>query len=110
MAQISSKLRSLQGGRLAFYCPGCREIHQVTTGAGPGPRWKFDGNAESPTFEPSIHVTWKEPSNVPEDFDDESKDVAHCCHSFVRSGQIQFLPDCTHHLSGQTVALPDLPN
>ena len=29
------------------------------------------------------------------------------CHSFIRDGRIQFLGDCTHHLAGQTVDLPD---
>ena len=29
------------------------------------------------------------------------------CHSFVRSGRIEFLSDSTHALAGQTVDLPD---
>lgn len=34
-----------------------------------------------------------------------SKLPEHICHSFVRDGLIQYLPDCTHHLAGQTVPL-----
>ena len=33
--------------------------------------------------------------------------VPFVCHSFVVNGQIQFLPDCTHALAGQTVPIPD---
>lgn len=30
------------------------------------------------------------------------------CHSFVTAGRIEFLPDCTHALAGQTVDLPEI--
>ncbi|MGO4337889.1 DUF6527 family protein [Labrys sp. KB_33_2] len=100
-------LRTFEGGRLGFMCPGCKEIHQVNIGDGPGPRWGFNDNYERPTFTPSVLVTWSEPSEVPEEFDDTSKDRKLVCHSFVRDGQIQFLGDCTHALAGQTVPLPD---
>lgn len=108
MAALSSKLRSLDGGRLGFRCPGCNELHQVTIGAGPGPRWGYNGTPDAPTFTPSVMVTWSEPSDVPEEFDDMSKDKKMVCHSFVRDGRIQFLGDCTHALAGQTVNLPDI--
>jgi hypothetical protein len=50
---------------------------------------------EAPTFTPSILVrySWSDGPRV--------------CHSFVTGGRIQFLEDCTHHLAGQTVDLPD---
>lgn len=108
MAQLSSKLRSASDGGLLFRCPGCEENHKVMIGAGPGPRWAFDGDFDCPTFQPSIWVTWKTPSDVPEEFDDETQDIKHVCHSFVEQGQIRFLDDCTHELAGQTVALPDM--
>lgn len=98
-------LRTIEGGRLAFRCPGCNETHQVAVGDGPGPRWGFNGDYDRPTFTPSILVTWSEPSDVPEEFDDTSKDRKFICHSFVTGGQIQFLSDCTHSLAGQTVQL-----
>ncbi|WP_437178628.1 DUF6527 family protein [Labrys neptuniae] len=82
-------------------------MHQITIGEGPGPRWGFNGNHEKPTFTPSIRVSWNEPSDIPEEFDDTSKDRQLVCHSFVTDGQIQFLGDCTHSLAGQTVPLPD---
>jgi hypothetical protein len=43
------------------YCPGCKSLHCITV-EGPGwrpdsgPRWTFDGNVDSPTFGPSMHV------------------------------------------------------
>jgi hypothetical protein len=51
--------------------------------------WAFDGNEDAPTFSPSV--------NLPG-----------VCHSFVRAGRIEFLPDCAHALAGQTVDMVDL--
>jgi hypothetical protein len=107
MARISSKLRSAEGGMIMFRCPGCDDAHAIRTGNGPGPRWTYDGNAEAPTFEPSVLVSGFIPSDKPEEFDDASRDQPFVCHSFVRAGTIQFLSDCTHALAGTTVDLPD---
>lgn len=38
----------------------------------------------------------------------EAKFPPYVCHSFVRNGRIEYLGDCTHHLKGQTVDLPDM--
>ncbi len=99
-------LRTAEGGRLVFRCPGCEDIHCVQVGAGPGPRWGFNGDFDRPTFTPSILVRWNEPSDIEGEFDDPTKDRQMICHSFVRDGQIQFLGDCTHTMAGQTVHLP----
>ncbi len=101
MARIGSKLRSAEGGRVAFMCPGCKMMHHVTVEPGPGPQWSWNGNPDAPTFSPSVLVRWPDP-------DSPGKYIA-TCHSFVRDGRIQFLNDCTHALAGQTVDLPDLP-
>ncbi len=92
-------------GQLGFRCPGCKEMHFIGVGEGPGPRWGFNGDYERPTFTPSILVQWSEPSEIAEEFDDTSKDRRLVCHSFVTDGQIQFLGDCSHPLAGHTVAL-----
>jgi hypothetical protein len=87
-------------------------MHQVRAqglAEGPGPVWSFNGNADQPTFSPSILVTWNEPSDVPEEFDDTTKDKKHICHSFVVNGEIRFLNDCTHKLAGQHVKLEPCP-
>ncbi|MCF1478128.1 ammonia monooxygenase [Agrobacterium vitis] len=110
MSALSSKLRGLGGGRVAFYCPGCHETHQITVKDDPnrqGPIWGYNNNPYRPTFTPSILVRWSVPSDVPEEFDDENKDQKMVCHSFVTDGRIEFLGDCTHSLAGQTVDLPD---
>lgn len=101
MAALSKKLRSLEGGRVMFWCPGCDGAHQVSVGEGGGPRWGYNDNPEAPTFTPSINVTYNGP--------DAGVDGAPpaVCHSFVTDGRIQFLADCTHALAGQTVEIPD---
>ncbi len=101
MAALSKKLRSLEGGRVMFWCPGCDGAHQVSVGEGTGPRWGYNGNEDAPTFTPSINVTYNGP--------DAGLDGAlpAVCHSFVTDGRIRFLNDCTHSLAGQTVEIPD---
>lgn len=126
MGLFSSILRSAEGGRLTWWCPGCDGAHQVATGDGPGPRWVWNGDAERPTFTPSVLVWWDEPANInnPEalqrDLDeararkaagatgDAAKipQVSKRCHSFVVDGQMQFLSDSTHALAGQTIQIP----
>lgn len=91
--------RLAEGRHLLFWCPGCDGAHHVQVSEGPGPRWGFDGNYDRPTLTPSVLVTYNGP--------DAGRDGAPpaICHSFVRSGQIEFLGDCTHSLAGQTVPL-----
>jgi hypothetical protein len=96
-------LRTAEGGRLLFWCPGCEEVHMV------GPSWTFNGDFDRPTFAPSIKVSGKR-RITDEEYDrimgGEKLEVPDmCCHSFIRDGQIQFLGDCTHPLAGQTLPL-----
>jgi len=115
MSQLSKVLRDAEGGRVIFQCPGCKTAHGVRVGDGTGPRWGYNGNADAPTFTPSILVKWEsgDPPVNADNWDEwrrnpwpqtEKKNV---CHSFVTDGKIQFLADCTHALAGQTVPLPD---
>ena len=107
---LGSKLRTLQSGLVAFYCPGCKKTHAIRIVDGP-PCWSFNNNGDRPTFSPSIKV-W---GTLPITDDEHARIMAgekveprpFVCHSFVREGQIQFLDDCTHALKGQTVELPD---
>jgi len=86
---------------LTFRCPGCNSDHSVQHGSDFGPNWTWNGSFDSPTFTPSVLVTY--------DGTDAGQDGAPpaVCHTFVVDGRIQFLNDCTHHLAGQTVDLPD---
>ena len=54
-------------------------------------------------------VTWGEPNDDPQKFDDRAHDVPKVCHTFVTDGRIQYLGDCTHALAGQTVDMIDWP-
>lgn len=118
---IKGKLRVIQGGCVAFWCPGCKEYHSIHIEGSEHPVWSFNGDYESPTFSPSVLVRsghyvpgaksddcW---CNFKERFPEEGEPPFKCgiCHSFVTNGKIQYLGDCTHELAGQTVnmVLPD---
>lgn len=109
-------LRRAEGGRVAFWCPACREEHPLRVeGDGP-PKWGFNGDYERPTFTPSVLVTGLQSVNDEKGewtgeyiCGADGKPLPLVCHSFIADGQIQFLGDCTHALAGQTVPLPDFP-
>lgn len=92
---ISRCLGEAEDGALWFWCAGCKLPHSINVGTGPGPRWGYNGNAEKPTFTPSVLASWNE------------GDAAKVCHSFVTDGRIQYLGDSTHALANQTVDLAD---
>lgn len=87
-----------------FDCPGCNGGHAVHVKPNKNPltgaSWDFNGNMEKPTFSPSIVTNHK--------FSPEANKPNLVCHIYVADGKIQFLPDCTHSLAGQTVDMPDL--
>lgn len=87
---------------LMFKCPACGETHVVSVGPKSywNIRWQFNGDYDKPTINPSVLVTMNMING---------KELERC-HSFIRDGKIQFLSDCTHHLAGQTVELPDFPD
>ncbi len=66
--------------------------------------WTFDGHFESPTFAPSVKITYNGP-----DADQPGKPAA-CCHYNLVAGELQFCEDCTHTLVGKNVALATLPD
>lgn len=94
-----SSLESRKGQTIGylFFCPGCGHNHVFyvlpPNEDGTGPVWKFNGDLARPSFEPSLLMRWTGPQG-------ES-----VCHIFVRNGEIQFLPDCTHQLAGKVVPL-----
>jgi Family of unknown function (DUF6527) len=122
VAQLSLKLRNTTDNGLMFFCPGCKHAHHIQHGADDGPRWGWNGDAEKPTFTPSVLVRGVElPDNEAEYaeyveiYKTGGSEAAMNsrfgtrCHSFITDGRIQFLNDCTHELAGQTVELPDWP-
>lgn len=120
MARLSAKLRSIEGGRLAYWCQGCNSAHQVSV-AGPGAVWGWNGNVEAPTFTPSVLVTSGHfvSSHKPGDkcwctyaAEHPGRPVSfRCqrCHTFIRGGMVEFLGDCSHAYAGKTEPLPDWP-
>jgi len=100
----SVKVKRTDDGRWMFFCPGCNEAH------GPNDSWTYNGNAEIPTFSPSILVRgtkWLTDEQQKMVMRGESVEPTKTvCHSFVRDGKIEFLSDCTHELAGQTVEIP----
>lgn len=119
MSALSTKLRLAEGNLLHFFCPGCQEIHGINVGGG---GWTWNGDVNFPTFTPSVLVTnGHYTSNYKpgdecwctynaEHGDDRPHYQCIRCHSYVTGGQIQFLSDSTHPLSGQTVPLPEWTN
>jgi hypothetical protein len=93
-----------------FYCEGCKGTHMVNES------WTFNGDYERPTFSPSIlvrsgHYMPEHNGDVcwctynAEHPDDPAPFKCMVCHSYVTDGKIEFLPDCTHDLAGQTIDL-----
>lgn len=95
MPRLSPRLfRNPGDGRIFWFCPGCQDLHVFQIGEGPGPRWTWDGDAEAPTFVPSVKHT---------------NGRGDCCHYVIRGGRAEFCSDSTHALAGQTVPMPNLP-
>ncbi len=80
-------------GKYVFYCPGCEANHIINTDPKVNPFHTLTGTLAKPTIRASV---MSNPSNV--------KNKVRC-HSFVTDGKIEFLSDCTHHLTGQTIDL-----
>lgn len=94
------------GDGIRFHCPGCNEWHSVKTNSLDHPSWSWNGSLELPTLQPSILVTYNGPDAGQTDAEGFTAPPA-VCHSFVTDGKIAYCADSTHHLSGQTVDLPD---
>lgn len=91
------------GLRVHLWCPGCQKLHAPTFrcpdhgGPATGPVWDGDPHSDPFTMSPSLLVH-------------AGRSGAGTCHSFIRNGQWEFLTDCGHVLSGQTVPLEPLPD
>lgn len=102
MGQVSAFLRNYKDG-FVHWCPGCEELHAISVTApnSNGARWAFNSDFEKPTFSPSVNIrVWG---------GERGADLKEVCHYFLNAGQLQFCPDTTHALSGQTVPLPPIP-
>lgn len=85
------RLDTDNAGSLWLWCPGCDDLHRITTN---GPNaWMWDSTTLS--VSPSILVRGGSKSLV--------------CHSFLRNGRWEFLADSTHEFAGQTVDMYPMP-
>jgi hypothetical protein len=94
MAMAEKRGLEGEGDSLFLWCPGCDDVHRVTrlwTW-----EWENGGDIAELTIEPSILV--------------KHGNTLSQCHSFFRSGQWQFLSDCSHELAGKTVPAVELPD
>jgi hypothetical protein len=97
-----------------FFCPGCKIDHCVVVKE--PVKWEVAGEKNSPTYFPSILVTWHtwEPpvtaANLAmwKEAPWNQYQVMRRCNSFIRDGNISFLDECNHEFAGQTLPLPDV--
>ena len=109
---------------LTFWCPGCNSPHHICIQQGEVeigkdddgnpilettnyPIWTFNGDFMLPEFSPSVLSYYDERDD---DGNPTGKRIT-CCHSFVgnngaKPGEIIFLTDSPHYLSGKIIELP----
>lgn len=106
MAKI---LPASKDGWYKFKCPGCGNTHYISTKElnGSGAQWKFNGDMDKPTFNPSINE--KTGKYVDHSINDsEIIDMSYICHFVITDGNIFFAADSTHEKAGQTIELPEI--
>ena len=91
-----------RGKGFVHHCPACNTLHPyfIEPPFEGGPKWTYNGNADKPSFFPSMKISFVNP--------DKSGVNVFCCHYFVTDGKIIYCGDCTHSMKGQTVELPDI--
>ena len=74
-----------------FDCPGCRDIHFIPLVGDDKRRWKWNGDIEKPTLDPSVKATsyWKDEKKI--------------CHFYLKEGVLEFCKDSTHDKAGQKI-------
>lgn len=75
-----------------YMCKGCGHEHAFALKS-VGGNHDFNMDLNNPTVSPSLVANFS-PGEM--------------CHSFIKNGRIQYLNDCTHHLKGVTIELPDI--
>ena len=98
--RLGSKLYQSRPGMLLFECPACGYCHPVyldqsyRNTAGEVQQWKWNGDADKPTFTPSLNIF--------------ANDPARRCHSIITAGKIAYCGDSFHVYKNQTLDIPDL--
>lgn len=100
---LSKKLHDRGDDFLMYWCPGCNARHGINIEKSISPCWDWNGDAENPTFSPSVRHSSSRPNG--------NTMVAFVqCHYFITNGIIDFCSDSSHALAGQKVELPDMPH
>lgn len=125
MGALGRKLRTATGEGeklILHWCPGCKGPHGIRVAGGP-PVWSWNGDADAPSFSPSILCFTDDPE------DDHGNPLPAprritLCHYFIKRGSemhdrganldpaksyIDFCGDSPHELRGKIVELPDWP-
>lgn len=89
---LSRKLVALNDDVLAHWCPSCDRFHLVYINRLNHfeKMWVWNGDVNLPTFQPNLGTPTR-------------------CHYRITDGNIEYLPDSSHLLSGKIVSMPDLP-
>ena len=97
-------------GTLSFWCQGCEEIHSIPF-ADPlsGVNWQYNGDRVNPTTTPSILITG---CRMPTDGEidrimagEKGLRRPFRCHLYLTNGYLEYCPDSSHWLAGQTVKM-----
>lgn len=78
-------------GKAVVACPGCGSDHEIDLGM-----WEWDGGTERPSFHPNLQFVAR-----------DNDGVVLRCHARIVDGVWHYLPDSTHGLAGQSVAVPE---
>ena len=74
-----------------FFCPVCNETHELKYG-----KWRFSGNIKSPSFSPSLVMTWTRTID---------EVVVRKCHLSIKNGIITYHGDCSHECKNKTMPM-----
>ncbi len=84
-------------GRFVYFCPGCNDYHVINTDCKrQWPCHTLTGSLNNPTIRASVLSIGDSKIGKPH------------CHSYITNGNIKFLNDSTHQLSGKTIAMKPL--
>jgi uncharacterized protein DUF6527 len=95
------KVQRIEGIGYQFKC-FCGRVHIIHTDKrnNSGASWRFNGNLEAPTFDPSINYSEEGYRN------DDLNIAPFRCHFNITAGMIIFHGDSTHQYTGTTQQLP----
>lgn len=92
-----------RGDLVAYWCPGCDCAHMLNVETADRKdglsAWDFDGNADAPTFTPSVHASYPGRAAYTDDAGTvhEARERKSLCHVWIKAGVIEYLGDSHGH-------------